>query len=69
MYNVRIWSTNIIIAGYPTNVLKMGMNSNAQMHYQLQGNPNKMLSGGRRQKEVKRRTKTGCLTCQKRRSR
>lgn len=36
------------------------------MHYQLQGDANKMLSS-RHKKEVKRRTKTGCLTCRKRR--
>lgn len=30
-------------------------------------NQNKLLSGGRHKKEVKRRTKTGCLTCRKRR--
>jgi hypothetical protein len=43
------------------------MDSNAQMRYQLPGDPNKILSGGRQEKEVKWRTKTGCLTCQKRR--
>lgn len=37
------------------------------MHYQLQGDANKMLSASRHKKEVKRRTKTGCLTCRKRR--
>lgn len=33
------------------------------------GDPNRMISGGggRHKKEVKRRTKTGCLTCRKRR--
>jgi hypothetical protein len=55
------------MTGYPNNVAQMGMNSNAQMRYQLPGDPNKMLSGGRHKKEVKRRTKTGCLTCRKRR--
>lgn len=55
------------MTGYPTNVGQMGMNQSAQMRYQLQGDPNKMLSGGRHKKEVKRRTKTGCLTCRKRR--
>ncbi|KAF7589674.1 hypothetical protein BBP40_003966 [Aspergillus hancockii] len=55
------------MTGYPSNVGQMGMNSNAQMRYQLPGDPNKMLSGGRHKKEVKRRTKTGCLTCRKRR--
>lgn len=55
------------MTGYPNNVGQMGMNSSAQMRYQLPGDPNKMLSGGRHKKEVKRRTKTGCLTCRKRR--
>ncbi|KAH1490032.1 hypothetical protein LV164_000211 [Aspergillus fumigatus] len=55
------------MTGYPSNVSQMGMNTNAQMRYQLPGDSNKMLSGGRHKKEVKRRTKTGCLTCRKRR--
>lgn len=38
------------------------------MHYALPVvDQNKMLSAGRHKKEVKRRTKTGCLTCRKRR--
>lgn len=49
------------MTGYPSNM------GNAQMRYQLPGDPNKMLSGNRHKKEVKRRTKTGCLTCRKRR--
>ncbi|KAL2809914.1 hypothetical protein BJX63DRAFT_434773 [Aspergillus granulosus] len=57
-------SVSQYMAGYPS---QMGMNSGAQMHYQLQGDSNKMLSGSRHKKEVKRRTKTGCLTCRKRR--
>ena len=48
---------------YPSNPMGLGSN----MHYQLGGDPNKMLSGSRHKKEVKRRTKTGCLTCRKRR--
>jgi hypothetical protein len=48
------------MTGYPSNVSP----SNS---YSLPGDPNKMLSGGRHKKEVKRRTKTGCLTCRKRR--
>ncbi|OOQ91019.1 putative C6 finger domain protein [Penicillium brasilianum] len=55
------------MTGYPSNVSPSGMNSNPQMPYSLPGDPNKMLSGGRHKKEVKRRTKTGCLTCRKRR--
>jgi hypothetical protein len=48
------------MAGYPSNV-------SPSSSYSLPGDPNKMLSGGRHKKEVKRRTKTGCLTCRKRR--
>ncbi|EAW10617.1 putative C6 finger domain protein [Aspergillus clavatus NRRL 1] len=60
-------STDQYMAGYSANVAQMGYNTSAQMRYQLPGDPNKMLSGGRHKKEVKRRTKTGCLTCRKRR--
>ncbi|KAJ5324544.1 transcriptional regulator family: Fungal Specific TF [Penicillium atrosanguineum] len=52
------------MTGYPSNV---SQNPNSQMRYPLPGDPNKILSGGRHKKEVKRRTKTGCLTCRKRR--
>lgn len=52
-------SMNQYMAGYPSNA--------SQARYQLAGDPNKLLSGGRHKKEVKRRTKTGCLTCRKRR--
>lgn len=55
------------MTGYPSNVSPSGMNSNPQMPYSLPGDASKMLSGGRHKKEVKRRTKTGCLTCRKRR--
>ncbi|KAL4867773.1 hypothetical protein BDV12DRAFT_186456 [Aspergillus spectabilis] len=57
-------SVSQYMAGYPS---PMGMNSGGQMHYQLQGDASKMLSNSRHKKEVKRRTKTGCLTCRKRR--
>ncbi|KAL5120229.1 hypothetical protein ACEQ8H_001787 [Pleosporales sp. CAS-2024a] len=42
---------------------------NPQMRYQLppQHADQRVLSGGRHKKEIKRRTKTGCLTCRKRR--
>ncbi|KAL5337928.1 hypothetical protein BJX70DRAFT_388943 [Aspergillus crustosus] len=53
-------SVSQYMAGYP-------MSSGGQMHYQLQGDASKMLSNSRHKKEVKRRTKTGCLTCRKRR--
>lgn len=40
----------------------------APMRYPLPPNPDgRILSGGRHKKEIKRRTKTGCLTCRKRR--
>ncbi|KAJ5899058.1 hypothetical protein N7495_003802, partial [Penicillium taxi] len=55
------------MTGYSSNGSQQSMNSNAQMRYPHPGDPNKMLSGGRHKKEVKRRTKTGCLTCRKRR--
>lgn len=51
------------MTGYPS---QSGIDSNG-MRYPLPGDPNKMLSSGRHKKEVKRRTKTGCLTCRKRR--
>ncbi|ELR08470.1 hypothetical protein GMDG_00534 [Pseudogymnoascus destructans 20631-21] len=37
------------------------------MRYALPGPDNRVMSGGRHKKEIKRRTKTGCLTCRKRR--
>ena len=55
------------MTGYPSNIPQPGMNSSAQMRYSLAGDANKMLSSARHKKEVKRRTKTGCLTCRKRR--
>lgn len=54
------------MTGYPSNA-PQGMDQNSQMRYQLPGDPNKLLSGSRHKKEIKRRTKTGCLTCRKRR--
>ena len=46
----------------------MNMPSSPQvMRWPLPPDEHKMLSGGRHKKEVKRRTKTGCLTCRKRR--
>lgn len=49
---------------HPYPGMQMG---SPQMRYQLPGDHSKMLSGSRHKKEVKRRTKTGCLTCRKRR--
>jgi hypothetical protein len=41
---------------------------NPGMRYQLPPqHEQRVLSGGRHKKEIKRRTKTGCLTCRKRR--
>ncbi|KAL9104099.1 MAG: hypothetical protein Q9163_000901 [Psora crenata] len=41
---------------------------NAPIRYPLPPNPDgRIMSGGRYKKEIKRRTKTGCLTCRKRR--
>lgn len=50
------------MTGYPSNV-PQGMDA----RYSIPGDPSKMLSSARHKKEVKRRTKTGCLTCRKRR--
>lgn len=48
--------------------INMGSAQHLAMRYQLppQGEQ-RILSGGRHKKEIKRRTKTGCLTCRKRR--
>ena len=41
---------------------------NVPIRYPLPPNPDgRLMSGGRHKKEIKRRTKTGCLTCRKRR--
>lgn len=37
------------------------------MRFALPVNDSRVMSGGRHKKEIKRRTKTGCLTCRKRR--
>lgn len=55
------------MTGYPSNAPQAGMDQNSQMRYQLPDDPNKLLSSSRHKKEIKRRTKTGCLTCRKRR--
>ncbi|KAL6708457.1 hypothetical protein ACN47E_002720 [Coniothyrium glycines] len=54
--------------GQPVHMGNMGPAQFNGMRYQLppQGDP-RVLSGGRHKKEIKRRTKTGCLTCRKRR--
>ncbi|KAJ4341860.1 hypothetical protein N0V87_001525 [Didymella glomerata] len=53
---------------HPGQQMQMGPAQYNAMRYQLppQGDQ-RVLSGGRHKKEIKRRTKTGCLTCRKRR--
>ncbi|KAL1607658.1 hypothetical protein SLS60_002593 [Paraconiothyrium brasiliense] len=56
--------------GHPPPGQPMPMGSqHLAMRYQLPPQPGeqRILSGGRHKKEIKRRTKTGCLTCRKRR--
>ncbi|KAF2196101.1 hypothetical protein GQ43DRAFT_384040 [Delitschia confertaspora ATCC 74209] len=54
--------------GPPMNMTSSPHNPNMAMRYQLPPNQEpRMMSGGRHKKEIKRRTKTGCLTCRKRR--
>ena len=55
--------------GQPMNMGNMGPAQFNAMRYQLppQAADQRVLSGGRHKKEIKRRTKTGCLTCRKRR--
>ena len=48
----------------------MGVTSsphNQPLRYPLPQPDGRIMSGGRHKKEIKRRTKTGCLTCRKRR--
>ncbi|KAG0649919.1 putative transcriptional regulatory [Hyphodiscus hymeniophilus] len=42
-------------------------NGGGNMRYALPVSDPRVMSGGRHKKEIKRRTKTGCLTCRKRR--
>ncbi len=53
--------------GQPMNITSHPHNT--MIRYQLppQGADQRIMSGGRHKKEIKRRTKTGCLTCRKRR--
>lgn len=55
--------------GQQMNMANMGAAQYAAVRYQLPPQPGdqRVLSGGRHKKEIKRRTKTGCLTCRKRR--
>lgn len=53
---------------HPAQQMQMGPAQYNAMRYQLPPQPDqRVLSGGRHKKEIKRRTKTGCLTCRKRR--
>ncbi|KAF1953292.1 hypothetical protein CC80DRAFT_420045 [Byssothecium circinans] len=56
-------------SGHPPPGQGMNMGPQQMMRYQLppQQSEQRILSGGRHKKEIKRRTKTGCLTCRKRR--
>ncbi|MCJ1478991.1 hypothetical protein MMC13_007675 [Lambiella insularis] len=51
----------------PPPHLNVASDPNQQLRYPLPATDNRMMSGGRNKKEIKRRTKTGCLTCRKRR--
>lgn len=55
--------------GQPMGITSSPHNSSMPMRFQLPPNHQepRMMSGGRHKKEIKRRTKTGCLTCRKRR--
>lgn len=53
---------------YPQQPMHMAQHSQYLGYPQAaQGQDQRMLSGTRHKKEIKRRTKTGCLTCRKRR--
>ena len=53
---------------HPGQPMNMGPAQYGAMRYQLPPQADqRVLSGGRHKKEIKRRTKTGCLTCRKRR--
>lgn len=45
----------------------MSADPNEHLRYPIPPADSRMMSGGRHKKEIKRRTKTGCLTCRKRR--
>lgn len=52
----------------PPNITHISSSSHQPLRYALpQVPPERVMSGGRHKKEIKRRTKTGCLTCRKRR--
>ncbi|KAL8831132.1 MAG: hypothetical protein Q9170_005434 [Blastenia crenularia] len=51
----------------PPQHMNVTSDPNQPMRYPLPPSDGRMMSGGRHKKEIKRRTKTGCLTCRKRR--
>ena len=51
----------------PPQHINVTSDPNQPMRYPLPAPDNRLMSGGRHKKEIKRRTKTGCLTCRKRR--
>ncbi|KAL9606596.1 MAG: hypothetical protein Q9179_000250 [Wetmoreana sp. 5 TL-2023] len=51
----------------PPQHMSVTSDPNQPMRYPLPPPDGRMMSGGRHKKEIKRRTKTGCLTCRKRR--
>ena len=57
------------VQSLPPSAQHMNVTSdpNQPVRYPLPAADNRMMSGGRHKKEIKRRTKTGCLTCRKRR--
>ncbi|KAL8936219.1 MAG: hypothetical protein Q9211_004289 [Gyalolechia sp. 1 TL-2023] len=51
----------------PPQPMNITSDPNQPLRYPLPPADGRMMSGGRHKKEIKRRTKTGCLTCRKRR--
>ncbi|KAL8691584.1 MAG: hypothetical protein Q9218_003228 [Villophora microphyllina] len=51
----------------PPQHMNVTSDPNQTLRYPLPPPDGRMMSGGRHKKEIKRRTKTGCLTCRKRR--
>ncbi|KAL8634894.1 MAG: hypothetical protein Q9228_007558 [Teloschistes exilis] len=51
----------------PPQHMNVTSDPNQPLRYPLPPPDGRMMSGGRHKKEIKRRTKTGCLTCRKRR--
>ncbi|CAZ86160.1 unnamed protein product [Tuber melanosporum] len=55
-------------SSHPTHPSNITSSPREALRYQLpSANNERIMSGGRHKKEIKRRTKTGCLTCRKRR--